>query len=106
MDINNTEQPASEITPQTLWEKRIQERRQSGKSIREYCAEHGIKEWQYYKWRRKLNPAAGLARGFVELKARASIRRIIVEVGGCRIEVERGFDAATFKELVSALRTA
>ena len=106
MDITNTEQQANEIPPQTVWEHRIQERQQSGKSIRQYCAEQGIKEWQYYKWQQKLQPRPQPARGFVELKTKPSLRRIVVEIGGCRIEVERGFDTLIFKEIVSVLRTA
>jgi hypothetical protein len=106
MDITQTEQPANEIPQQTVWEHRIQERQQSGKSIRQYCAEQGIKEWQYYKWQRKLSSAREPARGFMELKTKPSLRRIVVEVCGCRIEVERGFDTLTFKEIVSVLRTA
>ena len=106
MDIKNPEQTASDISPRMLWERRIQERQQSGKSIRQYCAEEGIKEWQYYKWWRKLQPRPQLVRGFVELKTKASLRRMVVEVGGCHIEVERGFDAVTLREIVSALRTA
>ena len=106
MDINHSEQQANEIPPQTVWVNRIQERQQSGKSIRQYCAEQGIKEGQYYQWQRKLSSAREPERGFVELKTKASLRRIVVEVGGCRMEVERGFDAVTFKEIVSVLRTA
>ena len=106
MDINNSEQQGNEIPPQTVWGNRIQERQQSGKSIRQYCAEQGIKEWQDYKWQRKLSSAREPARGFVELKTKPSLRRIVVEVGGCRVEVERGFDTLTFKEIVSMLRTA
>ena len=106
MDIIKTEQQANEIPQQTVWEHRIEERQQSGKSIRQYCAEQGIKEWQYYKWQRKLSSARETARGFVELKTKPSLRRIVVEDGGCRIEVERGFDTLTFKEIVSVLRMA
>lgn len=105
MDISNTEQEAKEIPPQTVWEYRIQERKQSGKSIREYCAEQGINEWQYYKWRRKLSPRPEPARGFVEWKTKRAGGRIGIEVGGCRMDVERGFDPWTLKEIISVLRT-
>ena len=106
MDITQTEQQANEIPQQTVWEHRIQERKQSGKSIRKYCAEQGIKEWQYYQWQHKLQPSIQPAKGFVELKTKPSLRRIVVEVRGCRVEVERGFDTLTLKEIVSVLRTA
>ena len=68
---------------------------------------HRSTKWNIrYKWQRKLSSAREPARGFVELKPKPSLRRIVVEVGGCRVEVERGFDPLTLKELVSVLRTA
>ena len=68
---------------------------------------HRSTKWNIrYKWQRKLSSAREPARGFVELKTKASVRRIVVEVCGCRIEVERGFDTLIFKEIVSVLRTA
>lgn len=103
MDNQNTE--PSESTAQEQWKERIEERKQSGKSIREYCAEQGIKEHQYYHWQHKLRGPTPRRQGFVELKAKTERNGLRVEVGGCRIEVERGFDRRTFQEIVLAMKS-
>jgi hypothetical protein len=102
MDIKKTEPTA--VASSALWAKRIQERKQSGKSIRQYCTEQGLKEYHYYHWQRKLRLPPPASQGFVELKAQPVGGRIAVEVRGCRIEVERGFDPGTFQEILAALR--
>jgi hypothetical protein len=102
MDINKTEQ--TKAASDALWAKRIKERKQSGKSIRQYCQEQGLKEWQYYDWQSKLHRPTPTLKGFVELKAKPAFGRIVVEIEGCNIQVQEGFDAETLREIISALR--
>ncbi len=41
------------------WRGQIDAQQSSGKTVREYCAENGIKEWKYYAWKTRLNKPAG-----------------------------------------------
>ena len=36
------------------WRERVQERRSSGQSVKEWCAGHGISTATYYRWERKV----------------------------------------------------
>ena len=49
----NTRVTAQQIRRQH-WTQIVQERHESGLSVREYCQTHGIREKQYYYWQHKL----------------------------------------------------
>ena len=92
------------------WAKVIRDRSTSGMSIRAYCRSVGICEKVYYYWQRKLREAAcqelnsaveqrdkkalvpsgwavcGVEESTLEKKA------LTIEIGGCRISVERDVD--------------
>jgi hypothetical protein len=39
------------------WRRLISEQRQSGKSVAVFCEERGLREWQYYEWKKRLREA-------------------------------------------------
>jgi hypothetical protein len=87
-----------------FWRVTMGEAEQSGKTVRQFCAEKGLKENQFYAWRRELKLRDAEARhgtGFVELVTGAKeggTGGIRIRLGnGLSIEMERGFDGETLK---------
>ncbi|HSU33620.1 MAG TPA: hypothetical protein VLJ11_20490 [Bryobacteraceae bacterium] len=39
------------------WRGLITEQKGSGQSIGVFCREHGLREWQFYEWKKRLRPA-------------------------------------------------
>ena len=87
-----------------IWAGHIERQRQSGKTIKGYCTEAGLKVWQFCYWRKAIEPKSQ-GTGFMEVKIRAG-GGIAVEVAGCRILVEAGFDPALLREVMAAVRAA
>jgi len=86
-----------------VWREHLARHAQSGQTVRAYCAEQGVKPWQFWYWRKALDPKTPEASGFVELGG-LSTAGVVVELAGCRIAVARGFDAALLRQVVAALR--
>ena len=53
------------------WATVIQDRIQSGQTVNEYCAQHGLSRNAYFYWLRRVKEAALTQSGFVEIKAEA-----------------------------------
>jgi len=87
------------------WRAHLDGQASSGKSVGQYCAEHGLKSWQFWYWRRALKTTG---RGFVELSAEGvrAASGVVLELGGCRLIVQAGFDAQLLRQVVAALRPA
>jgi hypothetical protein len=87
------------------WRERIREWRASGKSAMQFAEgrDYSPKTLQYweYRLRKADNPA------FVKLVPRGASKptttEMVVEIGSARVRISRGFDAALFAEVVSAL---
>ena len=88
-----------------IWASHIERQRQSGKSVKAFCAEEGLKVWQFSYWRGVIHPTKTEPKGFVEVKVKCG-GGVVVEVNGCRIEVERGFDPELLRQVVGTLRAA
>jgi hypothetical protein len=93
-----------------FWRAALREAEASGKSVRAFCAEKGLKENLLYAWRRelKLRDAEGRqAPGFVEVLRRGGAEGrggVSIRLGnGLSIEVERGFDAPTLKAALAVI---
>ena len=109
------------------WAKIVQDRNNSGLSIRDYCKGASIKESSYYYWLKRLREvasegmaqlhrnAAGLApAGFAEVKLSATSAfeaaftakqsRVCIEAAGVRITADNGYPignlAALLREVV------
>ena len=93
-----------------LWRATMQEHAKSEKSVHEFCGEKGLKENQFYGWRRELkrrdSEAVG-AGGFVELIRRGG--QAVTAGVSIRIDerlsvvLERGFDGQTLKAALACL---
>ena len=88
-----------------IWAGRIEKQRQSGKGVKAFCTEEGLKVWQFSYWRGVIHPAKTEPKGFLEVKVKSG-GGVAIEVKGCRIEVERGFDPELLRQVVAAMRAA
>lgn len=95
-----------------FWRAVVQEHGGSGKSVRKFCEEKGLKENQLYGWRRALKRRDSEkedAGGFVELirkGCQAATAGVSIKIDD-RISVvlERGFDGETLKATLACLST-
>jgi hypothetical protein len=83
------------------WRVHVEGQARSGVSVKAYCAEHGLKTWQWHYWRKALARPAG---GFVELHAASG--PLTLECAGCRIAVSRGFDPELLHQVLAVLRAS
>ena len=93
-----------DVQKETFWRKTMAEAGGSGLSVRAFCRERGLKEGQFYGWRREIRTrdreAAGQT-GFVEVVRAAespSGAGVSLRVGDrISIVLERGFDVSALK---------
>jgi hypothetical protein len=101
MDANKTNEDLREERREQ-WRGHVDRQGPSGKTVRAYCAEHGLKPWQFWYWRKALAPKEAEG-GFVQLASGPAVGVTLI-IGGCRLGIERGFDPALLREVVAALR--
>lgn len=99
----------------SLWEQRLAEYEDSGQTIKSWCHEQGLKEHQFYYWRKKLRmqqdeqgqPVTWLSLDLDHSKqARLNPDSIAVHIGGqVTVELSNGFDHHLFREIVQVLQT-
>ena len=90
------------------WVGIIRERQESGLTVRDYCAQHGIAEKTYYYWLRKLRAAAAEAMEpqLVRLKenSNADERMIHIRYGTAELKLPEDVDLRAATVLLNALR--
>jgi transposase-like protein len=91
------------------WRQRIREWRQSGLTVRAFCARHGLAQPSFYVWRRKLAQRDAAYPAFVPVQvvgqtsvASSAALEVVLE-GGRTIRVPAGFNAATLRQLLAVL---
>ena len=84
------------------WRGHVEGQARSGQSVKAYCAEHGLKAWQWFYWRKSLQ---GAMDGFVELGT-AGETAVTVECSGWRVTVVRGFDPELLRQVLAVLRAS
>jgi len=97
---------------QKEWERRINQYRESGKSVREWCAENNVSAERLWYWLRKYktNKDTPLNKSNqwlpVEVCEHTPIEQnnsLMIRVGEALIEVKAGFDPALLCQVVRAL---
>ena len=89
------------------WAKTIAQQEESGLSVAAFCREKGVCAGSFYHWRRRLRTIDEPVRfALVETKlAPDCVSPLeLVFVGGERLRISRGVDAATLQLVVAALR--
>ncbi|MBU7008872.1 IS66 family insertion sequence element accessory protein TnpA [Phosphitispora fastidiosa] len=101
------------------WMQVIQERQNSGQSIKVFCQEKGISRHAYFYWQRKLRKDACMEltkqtretivscapQGWMQLPQNQEIKSTLdIEVGGCRVSVDAETDTELLKKICRILR--
>jgi transposase-like protein len=92
------------------WQRRIEQWRVSGLSVRAFCARHSVATASFYNWRRVLQRRATAEQpAFVPVQvvadtmpAQTSALEIVL-ADGRAVRVAPGFDAATLRQLLAVL---
>jgi len=96
------------------WSQIMQERTQSGQSIRTFCEQRGLRTQKYHYWQKKLREIAAqqieqntalVPTGWAaveESKPEAQIG-LILRVGGVEVEVQQDFNAELLAKVCRAL---
>jgi hypothetical protein len=88
------------------WRRLVSEQIASGQTVATFCRDRGLRDWQFYDWKKRVREAG--ASKFVAAVAKqgpAATGRAI-EVGlprGRSIVIEPGFDAHHLRALLSVL---
>ena len=91
------------------WQRRIDQWRVSGLSVRAFCAQHGLAQASFYAWRRVLKRRAAEQPAFVPVQVVADATSDqagaleVVLLNGRTVRVAPGFDAATLRRLLAVL---
>ena len=92
-----------------FWRRVLRQWRDSGRSVRAFCAAHGLSEPSFYGWRRTLAERDREAPAFVPVTVAPAPAAPALEVvlGPDRVvRVPPGFDAATLRDLLAVLAEA
>jgi transposase-like protein len=97
------------------WRGLVSEQKQSGQSVVVFCREHGLREWQFYAWKKRLREGDTTAQ-FVEVQVKGAgkVAEDKPAVGGAieirlnkgrSLVVAPGFDTKHLQALLGALET-
>jgi hypothetical protein len=96
------------------WRGLISEQRQSRQNVAIFCREHGLREWQFYAWKKRLRE--GERAQFLEVQVKSGEKEAeakpaaggAIEIRlnkGRSLVVEPGFDTRHLQALLAALET-
>jgi transposase-like protein len=91
------------------WAERIAAQGRSGMSVKQFCKEHGLTEYSFYAWRKRLQEKGPVRFALVERSARGQDHTTeavleLVLATGARLRIGTGVDAATLRTVLDALR--
>ena len=91
------------------WAERIAAQQRSGISVKQFCKEHGLTEYSFYAWRKRLQEKGPVRFALVERSSRRQDRTTeaaleLVLTTGERLRIGAGVDVATLRTVVDALR--
>ena len=99
--------PASPKADQ--WSERIAAQQRSGVSVKQFCKEHGLTEYSFYAWRKRLQQTGPVRFALVERRQQpqetageAALELVLAT--GERLRISAGVDVATLRTVVDALR--
>ena len=102
------------------WAQTIQQRRESGQNIKDFCESTGISRNAYFYWQKKLrevacselsevnNSKSLVPRGWTcltENEASTSANSLTIEVSGCNIAVNNGTDPGLLAKVCHVLKS-
>lgn len=108
MNDTGTEERAS--NPKAAeWADRIAAQQRSGNSVKQFCKEHGLTEYSFYAWRKRLQGKAPVRFALVDRRAHrqeptAEAVLELVLTSGERLRIGAGVDPTTLRAVVELLR--
>jgi len=91
------------------WAERIGAQQRSGASVKQFCKEHGLTEYSFYAWRKRLQQTGPVRFALVERRPQpqepageAALELVLAT--GERLRISAGVDAATLRTVVDVLR--
>ncbi|HMF63184.1 MAG TPA: transposase [Edaphobacter sp.] len=98
----------------TRWRGWVSDQRQSGQNVAIFCREHGLREWQFYAWKKRVREGEAARFVEVQVKSTGKVAEAKPAVGGAieirlskgrSLVVEPGFDTSHLQALLAALET-
>ncbi len=92
------------------WAERIAAQQRSGNSVKQFCKEHGLTEYSFYAWRKRLQRKDPVRFALVERRASrqegtgAGLLELVL-TSGERLRIGAGVDASTLRAVLEVLRT-
>ena len=91
------------------WAERIAAQQRSGISVKQFCKEHGLTEYSFYSWRKRLQERGPVRFALVERRARRQERTAesvleVVLATGERLRIGPGVDSMTLRTVLDVLR--
>ena len=91
------------------WAERIAAQQRGGMSVKQFCKEHGLTEYSFYAWRKRLQETGPVRFALVERSARRQERtsETVLEpvlATGERLRISPGVDIATLRTVLEVLR--
>ena len=90
------------------WRERIAEQERTGVSVKQFCKQHGLTEYSFYAWRKRLRKQAPVRFALVERgvlpgpSTETSLELVLTS--GERLRIGAGVDAATLRTVLETLR--
>ena len=91
------------------WAERIAAQQRSGTSVKQFCKEHGLTEYSFYAWRKRVQEKGSVRFALVERSAWRQDRTREAELElvlttGERLRIGPGVDATTLRAVLGVLR--
>jgi transposase-like protein len=96
----------------SLWEQRLAEYQNSGKTIKAWCQDQELRENQFYYWRKKLRDQSETEQPVKWLSLKLDNNKqadlasdsITIHIGQVTVKIKKGFDQQLFREIIQILQ--
>jgi hypothetical protein len=96
------------------WRGLVSEQVASGTSVAAFCRDRGLRDWQFYEWKKRLRCSAAAPFIAVEVASTEAASEQPAQMSGIEIRhrrgwslmVEPGFDASHLRRLLTVLEMA
>jgi hypothetical protein len=96
------------------WRGLVSEQSASGTSVAAFCRDRGLRDWQFYEWKKRLTRSAATPFIAVEVASTEAASEQPAQMSGIEIRhrrgwslmVEPGFDASHLSRLLAVLEMA
>ena len=86
-----------------IWREQVEAQGRSGKTVREFCEEHQLKQHAFFYWKKKFGDLRRAHSRFVAVTRRVHRAAVLPRIhlpNGVRIELGEGLEAACVSRLI------